>query len=68
MSRRRQRSPAYRARRQRRQFGRHCFIEESLPEPYLAGGYRVTEYRRGRIVSFEHCPSTEEQNTCTPLC
>lgn len=60
MSRRRVRSAAYRARRQTRHAGRHYFIEEPLPgggepEPYLAGS-RVTEYRRGVIVSVDIDP------------
>jgi hypothetical protein len=57
---RRVRSAAYRARRQKRHFGRHYFIDEPLPgggepEPYLAG-WRVTEYRHGHIVSVDINP------------
>jgi hypothetical protein len=63
MSRRRIRSAAYRARRQTRHAGRHYFIDEPLPGggepgPYLAGS-RVTEYRRGRIVSVDFDPGVQ---------
>lgn len=60
MSRRRIRSVEYRARRQTLHAGRHYFIDEPLPgggepAPYLAGS-RVTEYRRGVIVSVDIDP------------
>jgi hypothetical protein len=55
MSRRRVRSAEYRARRQKRHATRHYVIEESLPEPYLAGS-RVTEYRRGVVVGVDIDP------------
>ncbi len=61
MSRRRVRSAAYRVRRQKRHAGRHHFIDEPWapgggePDPYLAGS-RVTEYRRGRVVSVDIDP------------
>jgi len=60
MSSRRVRSAAYRTRRQKRHFGRHYFIDEPLrgggePDAYLAGS-RVTEYRRGRVVSVDIDP------------
>jgi hypothetical protein len=45
----------YRARRQKRHAGRHYFIDEQLPAPYLYGS-RVTEYRRGVIVSVDIDP------------
>jgi len=54
VSRRRIRSAAYRARRQTRHAGRHYFIDE----PYLAGS-RVTEYRRGVIVSVDIDPGMQ---------
>lgn len=60
MSRRRVRSTPYRIRRLQRHAGRHYFIDEPLPSggepsPYLAGS-RVTEYRRGRVVSVDIDP------------
>jgi hypothetical protein len=63
MIRRRVRSAAYRGRRQQRHAGRHYFIDEPLPgggepEPYLAGA-RVTEYRRGRVVSVDIDPGVQ---------
>ncbi len=64
MSRRRVRSASYRVRRQKRHANRHYFIDEPFdadypenlePNPYLEGA-RVTEYRRGRVVSIDIDP------------
>jgi hypothetical protein len=68
VSRRRVRSAAYRARRQARHAGRHYFIDEPAPdrgepEAYLRGA-RVTEYRRGRIVSADIEPGDDHQERC----
>lgn len=46
MSRRRVRGVQYRIRRIKRQATRHFFINEPLP----GGGYKITEYRRDRVV------------------
>jgi hypothetical protein len=66
MNRRRVRSTAYRIRRQKRHAGRHVFIDEPLEcSDCVAGlphsgpcvsGSRVTEYRRGQVVSVDIDP------------
>lgn len=71
MSRRRIRSAAYRARRQQRHATRHYFSDEptecsdcvaGLPHsgPCTAGS-RVTEYRRGLIVSVNIDPGVSDE-------
>lgn len=50
--RRRQRSAMYRTRRVRRHAGRHAFIDTPLP----LGGSKITEYRRGLVVSVDINP------------
>jgi hypothetical protein len=77
MSRRRVRSVDYRLRRMKRHAGRHYFIDEPvmamLPNQYHPGdrcscrdclphvGSRVTEYRRGVVVSVDIDPGTVTQ-------
>ena len=60
MSRRRVRSAAYRARRQKRHATRHYVIDEPMSgtgtesDPFI--GHRITEYRRGVVVGVDIDP------------
>jgi ribosomal protein L21E len=63
MSRRRIRSAAYRARRKLRHATRHYVIDEPMSgsgtenDPFV--GSRITEYRRGQVVSVDIDPGTQ---------